>query len=355
MTGILKGRPPDITWSLTAATLVWISSALLPAFAASPERDATPNLEPPSQVWQTIFARPDFSLEGAIPSPPDNPLTPAKVTLGRALFSDPRLSGEKDRACSSCHIPARNFTDGLERACARDGSNLPRNTPSVLNLAWATSLFWDGRSPSLEAQARVPIEHPRELAGDLATAARRLNAAPTMKAKFAAAFPDLGGATPTAILQALASYERSLVSPPTRFDRWIAGENGAITRREYRGFRLFVGRAGCLACHGGWRLTDDRLHDIGLKLSGDLGRGSLPQTSTNQTLTKVPAFKTPSLRGVSKTAPYMHDGSKPTLADVLRHYATGIEDRSSLAIQLRHRRKLSVEEREDLLAFLLTL
>ena len=142
---------------------------------------------------------------------------------------------------------------------------------------------------------------------------------------------------------------RSLVSPPTRFDAWIGGDAGALSAAEVRGFTLFTGKAGCVLCHAGWRFTDDRFHDIGLP-GKDPGRGAVPGGTPG-----LAAFKTPSLRELKRTAPYMHDGSLPTLAAVLAHYTGGFVRRPSLAPTMNLKLKLGAQERADLIAFLHTL
>ena len=151
------------------------------------------------------------------------------------------------------------------------------------------------------------------------------------------------------VLEALASYVRSLVSPPTRFDAWIDGNAKALRSAEVAGFRLFIGKAGCVLCHVGWRFTDDRFHDIGLAGS-DGGRGAVPGGTPG-----LMAFKTPSLREVARTAPYMHDGSLATLEAVIGHYTGGFVRRPSLATNLKRDLRLSAREKSDLIAFLRTL
>jgi cytochrome c peroxidase len=151
------------------------------------------------------------------------------------------------------------------------------------------------------------------------------------------------------VVAALASYVRSLVSPPTRFDAWAEGDAQALRAGELRGFRLFTGKAGCVLCHVGWRFTDDRFHDIGLP-SSDAGRGAVPGGTPG-----LMAFKTPGLRELTHTAPYMHDGSLPTLDTVVRHYSGGFVARPSLAPHLNRELKLTARERVDLVAFLRTL
>ena len=179
------------------------------------------------------------------------------------------------RSCATCHRPERAFTDGRRRARALSGAPLRRNTPSLWNLAWSKHFFWDGRAPSLEAQVRMPIEEAQEMGGDWPQILRRLGADAGLVAQFRVAFPE----EPQAVdrrpsLKALAAYVRSLVSPPTRFDAWIDGDAQALQPAEERGFRLFIGKAGCVLCHVGWRFTDDRFHDIGLR--GARSRAAAP-------------------------------------------------------------------------------
>lgn len=296
-------------------------------------------------LWRERFKRP----APPPPSPPDNPLTPGKVALGAKLFVDARLSGNGTRSCAGCHRSEREFTDGRRHAQALSGARLRRNTPSLWNLAWGKHFLWDGRAPSLEAQVQMPIEEAQEMAGDWPTILRRLGADADLAARFRAAFPEEPTVSQATVLKALASYVRSLVSPPTRFDAWIDGDTQALRSAEVAGFRLFIGKAGCVLCHVGWRFTDDRFHDIGLAGS-DGGRGAVPGGTPG-----LMAFKTPSLREVAQTAPYMHDGSLATLEAVIRHYTGGFVRRPSLATNLNRDLRLSARERSDLIAFLRTL
>ena len=295
-------------------------------------------------VWRHIFKRPDTP-----PAPADNPPTPEKIALGAKLFADPRLSGTGQHSCASCHRPERAFTDGRRQARALTGAPLRRNTPALWNLAWSKQFFWDGRAPSLEAQVRMPIEAADEMGGDWPAILRRLEADAALVAEFRLAFPDTPAVSEASVVKALASYVRSLVSPPTPFDAWIEGDAAALKPDERRGFGLFTGKAGCMLCHVGWRFTDDRFHDIGLP-GKDPGRAAIPDGTPGRT-----AFKTPSLREVDRTAPYMHDGSLPTLAAVLRHYTGGFIARPTLAPHMNRRLRLTAREKADLIAFLRTL
>jgi cytochrome c peroxidase len=271
------------------------------------------------------------------------------VALGAALFSDTRLSREGDRSCASCHQPDKGYSDGLAKALGRDGTSLKRNTPHLYNLASATSFYWDGREPTLESQARVPLHAANELAAEPSQLLTRLSADMDLRRQFAAAFPNETEMSESALLSVLAAYEKSLVSPETAFDAWVAGDEDALSEQEKRGFRIFVGKGGCVSCHGGWRMTDDGFHDIGLE-TDDPGRSAVPGGAAG-----IPAFKTPGLRQVARTAPYMHNGSLATLEDVVAHYAGKHASRPSLAPSLVRDLKLDADERAALVAFLKTL
>jgi len=313
--------------------------ALLASGPAAGQQGSKPD---PETLWRPMFKRPTTEP----PAPPDNPMTPEKIALGARLFTDTRLSGAGDRSCASCHQPERAFTDGRARARGISGAPLRRNTPSLWNLAWGKSYFWDGRAPSLEAQVQMPIETADEMGGDWPTILRRLEADADTVGRFRAAFSDPQPLSQANVLKALATYVRSLVSPPAPFDAWIDGDAEALSPAQVRGFRLFTGKGACVLCHVGWRFTDDKFHDIGLA-SPDGGRGLVPGGTPG-----LMAFKTPSLRELGLTAPYMHDGSLATLSAVVRHYTGAFVRRPSLAPSLRRDLRLSKHERSDLIAFL---
>jgi cytochrome c peroxidase len=312
------------------------------AFPARADTPAAPEL---AGFWRSFFARP----AGPPLSPPDNPATPEKAALGKRLFFDTLLSGDGTRACASCHDPARAFTDGRAHALARDGSDLPRGAPPLLDLGWAKSFMWDGRAETLEAQVAMPIEHPQELAGSWNEIVARIKREPELDVAIHVAFRDRPAVQPGTIVKALAAYLRTLASPETRFDRWVAGDDAAMSGEEMAGFALFVGKAGCVGCHGTWRFTDDRFHDIGLK-SSDPGRGAVAGGVPG-----LAAFKTPTLRELTLTAPYMHDGSLATLEAVVEHYAGNHEHRPSLSTNMVSDLKLEPGERVSLVSFLRTL
>jgi cytochrome c peroxidase len=210
-------------------------------------------------------------------------------------------------------------------------------------------VFWDGRARTLEQQVFGPIESPDEMAQPRASLLARLAADPNYRQAFAKAFPEDPRISDDNLAKAIATHERTLVSPPTRFDRWIEGDDQALTPQEVDGFRLFTGKAGCANCHSGFAFTDGNFYDIGLP-DADRGRGAVLHLSAADH-----AFKTPGLRELARSAPYMHDGSLATLDAVLQHYERGIVERSTVAPDLVRELKLSDDERSALLAFLSTL
>lgn len=290
-------------------------------------------------IWRRIFARPSGPAPGATSNA-------QRVELGRELFDDGRLSGSGSGSCAGCHRAELAYTDGQTRGVGNDGHVLERNVPQLMNIGWAKALFWDGRAASLEEQARGPILAVRELAGNFDQIVASLSTDPGMRSRFAAAFPDQPAITEAGIVSALAAYQRSLVSGPTRFDAWVLGDDQALSIEEQAGFDVFVGKGGCVSCHGGWRFTDDTLHDIGLNIAG----GTVVSGDVQRM-----QFKTPSLRELNRTAPYMHDGRFATLGDVVDHYSDGVIERPTLALTLVRNLSLTKDEKQAVVAFLKTL
>ena len=289
-----------------------------------------------------------FRRPAAIPFPASNPYSPEKRALGERLFRDKSLSADGSIACASCHDRQKGFSDGRVTAVGVPRRPLARHTPTLWNLAWAGPVFWDGRARSLEEQVAGPIIAPDEMAQPMDQLIARLAARRDYARAFAKAFPDDPRVTEENLKKAIATYERTLVSPPTRFDWFVAGDDAALSRQEVDGFRLFAGKAGCANCHTGWAFTDHAFYDVGLA-SEDRGRGAVLRLEKAEH-----AFKTPSLREAARRAPYMHDGSLATLKNVVRHYAGGITDRATLPPDLR-RISLSPAEQDALVSFLKTL
>ena len=293
----------------------------------------------PGDSARAAYRRPDF-----IPFPKDNPYTPAKAALGKMLFFDTRLSRDKNLSCASCHNPSFGWEVPFSRAIGAGGKPLGRHAPTVLNQAWSSNLFWDGRAPTLEAQAKGPIESTAEMDLPIATAVKRLNEVEGYRAAFAKAFPG-GGLTQDTVLKAIATYERTIVTGDTPFDRWLRGDTKAVPEAVKRGFALFAGRANCAQCHAGWNFTDDKFHDAGLP-GADKGRMGVSNKPEDEF-----AMKTPGLREIVSRAPYMHDGSLATLEAVMGHYITGGTQRPTLSPLLKPI-GLAAAEVEDVIAFL---
>jgi cytochrome c peroxidase len=289
-----------------------------------------------------------FRRPAAIPFPASNPYSEAKRALGETLFHDKRLSADGTFACATCHVIGKGLSDGRVTAVGVPGRPLARHTPTLWNLAWAGPVFWDGRARSLEEQVAGPITAPDEMAQPMAPLIARLSKDKNYVRAFAKAFPKEPRVSEDNLKKAIATYERTLVSPPTRFDRWVEGDSAALTQQEVDGFLLFAGKAGCQNCHSGWSFTDYAFYDVGLE-SEDRGRGAVLRLAQAEH-----AFKTPSLREIGRRAPYMHDGSIATLADAVKHYVDGLTDRPTLPPDLR-RIALSADEQAALVAFLGTL
>jgi cytochrome c peroxidase len=329
---MIKPHAAALTGSLLGA-LALLFGAGISVFA-----DARAN----RSAWQDAFRRP-----AEIPFPETNPYSEAKSKLGRTLFFDPILSGSRARSCATCHNPGLSWGDGQPKAIGE--KQLPLRSPSLLNVAWTPKLGWDGHFRDLEAVAFGPILSPANMNLPEKTLIERLSAIPGYVDAFDAAFGK-GEITRRKIELALATFQRSIISADAPFDRWVKGSETAIDDSAKRGFDLFVGKARCVSCHSGWEFTDASFHDIGTASNGDIGRGVLFPTSVKLHY----AFKTPTLRDVTRRAPYMHDGSVKTLEAAIDLYDRGgIErpSRSELIAPLR----LSKTEKADLIAFLHTL
>jgi cytochrome c peroxidase len=290
----------------------------------------------------------DFRRPAKTPVSKINPTTPEKVALGQMLFFDPRLSGSGAISCATCHNPALGWSDALPKGLGHMGGRLRRHTPTILNVAYGEPYFWDGRAATLEEQAKGPLTSAAEMNMPAEGAVNRIQSIPGYVTAFAYAFPGKPVSLDT-IADAIAAYERTVVSSSAPFDKWVAGDETAISASAKRGFVLFNGKANCATCHSGWRMTDDGFHDIGIS-GTDRGRAEVSPGIVQLEY----AFKTPTLRNITQRAPYMHDGSLATLSAVIDHYDKGFVSRPSLDPQM-HQLALTPVEKADLLAFLDTL
>ncbi|TDY32405.1 cytochrome c peroxidase [Janthinobacterium sp. 75] len=252
------------------------------------------------------------------------PVAPAIVALGQRLFNDPRLSRSNAVACISCHSPAYSFADSKRVSVGHEGRLGQRNVPGLLGVGQITPLFWDGRASSLEEQALGPLQHPDEMAAVAAQLPAKLAALDDYAAQFDVAFGQGAGVTLSRMLTALADYQRTLLPPVTRFDTFLEGERTALTDRELLGLHLFRTKARCMTCHSGALLTDQQFHNLGMSNYGsrkyeDLGRYLV--TGKNEDVGK---FRTPGLRGVAQSGPWMHNGAFAQMVGMLNMYNAGM-------------------------------
>lgn len=270
-----------------------------------------------------------LGLDAYLPAPEDNPVTREKVALGRKLFFDKRLSRDRTLSCASCHDPNRAFTDGRALAVGIDGKKGARSAPALINRGYGASHFWDGRAPTLEKQVLEPIFNPIELALTPQELETRLRL------------------PPADVARALASYVRTIRSGNSPYDR------NALSPQARQGLDLFRGKANCSACHVGPHLTDESFHNTGIAFRDGTLRdeGRFKVTGAKQDLG---AFKTPTLREIARTAPYMHDGSLAKLEDVIDYYDRGGNRNEHLDHDLRPLR-LTPEEKQALAALLRSL
>lgn len=296
------------------------------------------------------YARP---AKGDIPFPEENPYTKEKEKLGKILYFDPRLSASGTQSCGTCHNPSFSWGDGMGLGTGHGHKKLGRKSPTILNLAWdheAEAYMWDGRKSSLEDQALGPIEAGVEMNMAIEKLLNLIASYKEYPPLFKAAFPgEKDPINAKNIAKAIATYERTVVSGVAPFDKWIKGDEKAISDSAKRGFVLFNKKANCAACHSGWRFSDSSFHDVGIH-DEDIGRGAhVPNVKTMQH-----AFKTVGLRNIDRRGPYMHNGSLKTLMDVVNHYNHGFARRDSLSDEVKPLH-LTETEKEDLVAFLKTL
>lgn len=298
---------------------------------------------------------------------PQSPLAPHPdslqqlILLGKTLFFDTRLSGSNKIACASCHLPELSWTDGKSKSVGHEDQLTKRNSPGLLNVWAQKKLFWDGRSNSLEDQAFAPINSETEMHSDMSEVMRKLRRIKGYKPLFQAAFKN-GEISPETLATALATFQRTLVGNPSNFDKFLGGDKRALNDSAIRGLHIFRTKAGCMSCHNGPLFTDQEFHNIGLTYyqspQEDLGRYAVTHQSED-----VGRFKTPSLRDVMKTGPWMHNGLFTNMDALMQMYNMGmpqagvkpVNSTDTLFPQTDRLIKplgLTRREREDLVAFL---
>ncbi len=300
------------------------------------------------QVWseETVSNAVPLGLK-PVPIPDENPMSPEKIALGKQLFFDPRLSKDHTISCASCHNPEKGFSNGEQFATGVNGQLGGRNSPTIINSAYQHFQFWDGREPNLEHQALGPIQNPIEMTMTLDEVVGRLKEIKGYQAQFQKVFGT--EVTEIGIATAIAAYERTILSGNAPFDKWKAGEESALSEAAERGRVLFFGRGACSSCHAGHNFTDNGFHNIGIGMDQkepDLGRAAISHLKGD-----TGSFKTPTLREIARTAPYMHDGSLRTLEQVVEHYNKGGIPNPYLDEEI-FPLKLNAQEQQDLVTFM---
>ena len=283
----------------------------------------------------------------AVSAPADNPTTEAKVELGKQLYFDKRLSRDNTISCASCHDPAKGWSNGEATALGFGGARGGRSAPTVLNTAYQKFQFWDGRAGTLEEQALGPIQNPIEMNLTLPELETRLNEIEGYRQQFQTVF----GKAPNSadVAKAIAAFERTILSGDAPYDRFKAGDSNALSADAQVGMKLFFGKANCSSCHTGANFTDNGFHNIGVGMDKpeiDNGREALSKLTGDRG-----SFKTPTLRDIARSAPYMHDGQLGTLEEVVDYYDKGATANEFLDEEL-FALKLTPEEKKALVTFL---
>ena len=325
--------PKKVTVSLISCSLLLVGA---PAVA-----DKSMLIEPTPEMI-TTYIRPAAALHGE-----NNETTPSRVSLGKHLFFDPRLSGSNFISCSTCHNPALGWSDGQKTAVGHGMQVLGRATPTIINTAYQPTQFWDGRAKTLEEQALGPIVAAGEMNQSLDELVEELKAITGYVDMFEAAYPG-EGITSNTIAKSIAAFERTIVATESDFDRWLKGDKNAMSEEAVRGFAVFEGRGNCSGCHAGHNFTDNKFHNIGLEGVENLGRYEIDKKANQKK-----AFKTPTLRDIARTAPYMHNGAYATLEEVVEHYDVGgFDNGAEISEDLKPSLELSDREKKDLVAFM---
>ncbi len=341
-TAVKSRRLRLIAFAATASVALTIAIAGSPETARTAATHGTPfTPEMPLGLDVDMFSVPD-----------DNPLTKEKVALGKLLYFDGRLSVDGTVSCASCHHPNKGFGDGRKVSAGVGGQLGGRNAPTVINTSFNYFQFWDGRAPTLEEQAKGPIENPIEMGTTHEAVVEKISGIDGYKPLFVAAY-GTDEVNIDRIAQAIASYERTVLSGNSAWDRFVYANNKeAMSQSAQRGLELFEGKALCTRCHVGFNLPDGLFHNLGVGMAAkdpDLGRYKVTSKDEDKG-----AFKTPTLRDISRTAPYMHDGSVQTLEEVIDLYVRGGEQNQWLDPKMETL-ELNGQEKADLVAFLRSL
>jgi cytochrome c peroxidase len=343
---------------LTLFVLVFLGLFLLAAFAYLPGKaQSAPSPSAKMPVGKTVEIKAPLGLP-PVPIPSDNPPTEETIALGRRLYYDPLLSVDGTISCASCHAPQFSFSDNRPVSQGVGGKPGTRHSPTVINSAFSSLQFWDGRAPSLEEQAKGPMANPVEMAHSLEGVVQRLQADP----KYRELFKKAWGAdqiTIDMVVKSIASFERTVIAGDSPFDRFYYGHDSkALPSAAQRGLIIFISakKGNCAVCHPIGKdyslFTDNKFHNLGIGADtrgnlNDLGRFNETKNDAD-----MGAFKTPSLRNLANRGPYMHDGTFPTVKDTLAHYIGGGNWNPHLDKEIHSLDVLTFDERDDLLQFL---
>jgi cytochrome c peroxidase len=285
-----------------------------------------------------------------VPVPPDNPQTTLKILLGKQLYFDTRLSKDNTISCASCHDPAKGWSDAGPTSVGINGQKGGRRAPPVSNAAYLPLQFWDGRAPSLEEQAKGPIQNPIEMGNTHEAMIKTVNNIPGYVEEFKTVFGS-ESMTTDQVAQAIASFERTVVTTDSPFDRFVRGSEDAMTDQEKQGLEIFNGKGHCTACHWGSNFTDGRFHNIGVKpqdpAKPDEGRSEITKNPRDRG-----AFKTPTVRDAALRAPYLHDGSEKSLESLVEFYNRGGDTEDPNIDPLLLPLNLTVAEKSALVVFM---
>lgn len=323
-----------LTAFLTAAALIATADD---AAKVSPEQGATNEpfeLKPPLGLSKMRI-------------PSDNPLTQEKIELGKQLYFDTRLSRDNTVSCASCHDPEKGWSNGERFATGIGGQVGGRSAPTIINAGYQFFQFWDGRAKHVEEQALGPIQNPIEMDLTLEELVEKLDMIKGYREQFQQVFGT--GVTAENIAKAIAAFERTILSGNAPYDRFNAGEEDALSEQAQRGMEVFFNTANCSACHAGPNFSDGAFHNVGVGITDD--EPDVGRYEHSNLLGDRGAFKTPTLREIAKTAPYMHDGRFATLEEVVDYYDKGGEPNPQLDEEI-FPLELTEEQKKDLIVFL---